>query len=410
VNRQLGALFMCSLIIAGTGNSLLSLLPVYASGLGATSAQIGMVLGSLYAAMVVGATITGRLAGEPRYRRRLFIAAGLPPAAAVFLLGHVRAVWQLALLAALVWCCGGVLTTLVTLYTGLFAEPARRGRTFGLMSLALPAGGFLGGLAIGAAADHLGYRAMFALLALVWLAPPLLGTLGLNTPAQVAAASVARRVVTAKGSLSLPIVVLLAATLLSSMTAYIGRLGLSFAMQTRGFSVGSITGAIAFAALAAAPFLPLSGVLSDRLGRRTFLLASYVLAAVGVLVLIRASALWQFQLAATLLTVPFYTNGSVAAALATDLLPALALARGLPLLGMMAPVAGIVGLTGGGYLLGALGPAIVFPLAVLPAAVAMVLLGALRYPQRVQRQAQRRGVTANAVAQAHLSVQAEAGD
>jgi MFS family permease len=398
MNRQLGALFLCSLIIAGTGNSLLALLPVYASGLGSTSAQIGVILGCLYAAMMVGATITGRLAGEPRNRRRLLIVAALPPAPAVFLLGHVRTVWQLALLAALLWCCGGVLTSLVTLYTGLFADPARRGRIFGLMSLALPAGGFLGGLAIGAAANHLGYRAMFALLALVWLAPPLLGTLGLNAPVHVAAASVVRRVVTAKGSLSLPIVLLLAATLLSSMTAYIGRLGLSFAMQSRGFSGGSITGAIAFAALAGAPFLPLSGVLSDRLGRRAFLLASYVLAALGVLVLTRAGTLWQFQLAATLLTVPFYTNGSVAAALATDLLPARALARGLPLLGMMAPVAGIVGLTGGGYLLGSLGPAIVFPLAVLPAAVAMALLGALRYPRRALRQAQRPVVTANAAA------------
>src|SRR5436305_9461316 len=160
MNKRLSALFLCSLVVAGTGNGLLSFLPVYASKLGATPTLVGAALAGIYLALVAGAVLTGRLAGAARRRRRLFVAAGLPGVPALALLGHVGALWQLTLLAAVVWFCGGGLHAPLTLFTGLYADPARPGRTFGLMSLALPTGAFLGGLAIGAAADRYGYRAM----------------------------------------------------------------------------------------------------------------------------------------------------------------------------------------------------------------------------------------------------------
>jgi MFS family permease len=122
------------------------------------------------------------------------------------------------------------------------------------------------------------------------------------------------------------------------------------------------------------PITPLIGILSDRLGRRRLLVVSYALAAGGVVLLSMASQLWHFWLETALLFVAMAANGSVATALATDVLPRDALRRGMSWLNSMTWVAGIIGFAGTGYLTDTLGAAATCLIAALLAITAAGLL------------------------------------
>ncbi|HMQ33746.1 MAG TPA: MFS transporter, partial [Chloroflexaceae bacterium] len=173
---------------------------------------------------------------------------------------------------------------------------------------------------------------------------------------------------------------LLAATLLSAVATFVGRLATSLAMNGLGFDVGAIGGALAVGALATLPLLPLVGALSDRLGRRRFLAAAYVLGGLGTLALAFASALWQFWLASALISLAVAASSTVISALAADLLPPGALSAALPRIMAAGWAAAVIGFAGGGYLLERLGLLAVALLAVALAAAAAGLLARLPLP------------------------------
>ena len=379
MSKQLWVLFASSLVLSATGYGLLALLPVYALELGATPAAVGTSLACAYLALLVGTVVTGWLAERMRSRKRLFVAVGVPAVPALVLLGRVESVWQLTLLTSLAWFAAGVILALINVLAGLAADPAHRGKTFGLLYLSFPLGAIAGAAATGALADRFGFPTMFALVGLTWLTPPLLGALGLRD-AGADAAPTAEDCPAGVGDSPRPaIALLLAATLLASMASFVGRLGTSFSMQALQFTPGAIGSAVMVGGLLALPDLPAFGPLSDRLGRRGVLIASNLLAGGGLLLLVGATGLWRFWLASGLLFVAAHANGAVATALATDLLPARALARGLPWFGAMTWVAAVVGLAGTGYLLERLGATSLYLLAAALAVIAAALIGLLHY-------------------------------
>ena len=121
------------------------------------------------------------------------------------------------------------------------------------------------------------------------------------------------------------------------------------------------------------------GVLADRLGRGRFLAAGYLMTGAGALALIVSISLWQFWLAGTLLLVGRAVNDAMASAVATDILPVGALARGLPWIRGVNSVAGILSFAGAGYLMEAFSAATVYVaiglLAVSAAALVKLLSG-----------------------------------
>jgi MFS family permease len=166
----------------------------------------------------------------------------------------------------------------------------------------------------------------------------------------------------------------LLAALLSSTTVYVGRLTTSLSMHSIGLSPSAVASTAVVGGLVTLPITPLIGILSDRLGRRCLLVVSYALAAGGVVLLSTATELWQFWMATALLFAATTANGSVAAALATDLLPRNALRRGMSWLNSMTWVAGIIGFAGTGYLTDRLGTTTTCLIAALLASAAATLL------------------------------------
>ncbi len=374
-NKQLSILFLTNFAVFFIGMGLLPLLPLYAAQFGATPTGSGLYLASTYTAIALGTVLTGWLSNRLPLRQ-LSISAGLAGLPALVLLGQAVALWQVVVLTAVVWFCGGIGLALVSIMISLYADGSTRGRSFSLMFLARPLAGVLGGVTCGQVVAWQGYPFMFVALGLVWASWPVAAMLGMeeqrpraDSPAPAAAADESSTRI--GGTFYL---VLLAA-LLSSTTVYVGRLITSLSMQAFDLSPGAVASTAVVGGLVTFPITPLIGILSDRLGRRRLLMVSYALAAGGVVLLSMASQLWHFWLETALLFVATAANGSVATALTTDVLPRDALRRGMSWLNSMTWVAGIIGFAGTGYLTERLGAAATCLIAALLAVAAAGLLG-----------------------------------
>jgi YNFM family putative membrane transporter len=380
--------FICNFLILFVGMGLFPLLPLYAAGFGATPAVVGLYLAITYVSIAVGTMLTGWLA-QYLTRRGLLVAVGILGIPALVLLGQAAALWQVVLLTSVVWFSGGLGLTTVSVFTGLLAAGKSRGKSFSLMSLGSPLGAVIGGTTVGQLVAWQGYPLMFAVVGATWIAIPLVGLLGLkDIPAARPAPSAARMGGTGVG-LGRTIYFLLLLSLLSAMAVSIGRFGTSLSMHAFDFSPQAVASTATVSGLATIPGVFLIGALSDRLGRKRFLMLGYLLAAGGVLTLIVATHLWHFWLAATLLLVGRNVSRAVAQALATDTLAPEALGRGLPWLNAMDWVAGILSFASAGYLMDTIGAANVFLVAGLLAVAAATLLGLLPQQRQAEPRAER---------------------
>jgi MFS family permease len=205
---------------------------------------------------------------------------------------------------------------------------------------------------------------MFLVVGVLAISWPLLALLGLADirPAH-RRSDAARAAASDAHSLNSAVYPLLVTGLLSSTAIVAGQFGTSLLMQMLNFSTSAISSTAAVGGLVSIPILPLFGIMSDRLGRRSCLTISYLLAAGGVVLLAGASQLWHFWAAATLLSIARAAGISVASAFVTDLLPRAALGRGLALVNTISWVAAFVGFAGSGYVLEQLGVPALFGIA-----------------------------------------------
>lgn len=375
MKNQLLLLFFCSLCMSAIGNGLAPLAPLYALTLGASPGQAGWPLASANIALALGTLTAAWLANRARSDKWAIVAAGLLSGPLFILLGYAISVWQLTLLLTIAWFCGGIAGVLMNVLTALYADPTQRGRTFGLMHLALPLGGFIGAISIGWLAERLGYPTMFLVVGILAIGWPLLALLGLADIRPAHRRSVAARAAASDAhSLNSAVYALLVTGLLSSTAIIAGQFGTSLLMQMLNFSTSAISSTAAVGGLVSIPILPLFGIVSDRLGRRSCLTISYLLAAGGVVLLAGASQLWHFWAAAALLSIARAAGISVASAFVTDLLPRAALGRGLALVNTISWVAAFVGFAGSGYVLEQLGAPALFGIAAgLACSAALVL-------------------------------------
>jgi MFS family permease len=372
-NKQFYYLFLANFVILFTGWGLFPVLPLYASQFGATPSVAGLYLACIYASISAGTLLTSWLA-ERLTHKGLFVAAGALGVPALVLLGQATALWQVVLLTASVWFCGGIGTALVSVFTGLYADGKSRGKTFSLMFLAMPLAATAGGITVGQLVTWQGYPLMFAVLAVVWAAWPLASLFGMEDKRDVRSRPAAGAANPATPRLERTFYLVLLVALLSATALYISRMGTSLSMQTLNFSARAIASTSAVGGLATIPVSLLSGTLSDRLGRKGFMILGYLLAAGGALVLSNASQLWHFWLASALVFAARSANGPVASAYATDLLAPQALSSGLSWLNSMAWIAGVLGTASAGYLADVLGTASLYPIAAALGVTAATML------------------------------------
>ncbi len=375
-NQQIFSLFLCNFAILFVGMGVFPLLPIYAAEFGASPTLIGVYLAVTYSAISIGTMLTGWLSGRLS-RKAVFVAAGALGVPALILLGQATALWQVVVFTSIVWFTGGIGIALVSVFIGLHASEQDRGKWFSLISLATPLGAIIGGSTVGWLVDWQGYPQMFAALGLIYALWPLVGLL------MVKDKPVARTVKPSPASMisarpGKGFHLLLLGVLLSAMTISVSRLGLSLSMKASQFSSAAIAGASVVGGLVTIPVVLGIGMLSDRLGRRLFLILGYLLASSSAITLVIAGQLWHFWAAAAAMLLARSISGSLASALATDILSPEALSRGLPWLGTMTWVAGVLGFAASGYVIDTLGADNLYWIAAALSLAAAAIIGLLR--------------------------------
>ncbi len=381
--KQLFALFSCSLVGWTVGNGLIPLLPVYATRLGATPAVIGYYLSFSYLALATGTIVAGWLSDKLQRRKTLLIAAGVVNIPAIWLMGQATNIWYLAVLTATVWFSGGMQIALANILTGLFAEEAERGKVFGILALPIALGSLIGGLTIGPIADRWDYPTMFMIAALFSILYPLFGLLLEDREvARVGPgeASTAGRKLRLGGAFFL----LLLANIMAAVVRFVGKMGISLAMNELGFISAAISSTAAVGGVVTLPLPPLVGWLSDRVGRKRLMASCYLASAMGLSVLAVSISLWHFWVAASLVAV-LIVSDSVGPALVTDLVPQESLGVGMSLFSATLWAGGIIGYAGTGYAIQNLGMASTFVIGAFLPLIAIILLIPIRQAERKER-------------------------
>ena len=93
--------------------------------------------------------------------------------------------------------------------------------------------------------------------------------------------------------------------------------------------------------------------------------------------LVIAVQLWHFWIVAAAVLIARTIGGSLASALATDILPPQNLGRSLPILGTMNWASGVLGFAGSGYVIETLGASNLYLIVTLLSLVAVGLIGML---------------------------------
>jgi MFS family permease len=158
----------------------------------------------------------------------------------------------------------------------------------------------------------------------------------------------------------------------------VSRLGTWLTMNDLGFAAAGVSSTSAVGGVVTLPLPPLIGWLSDRLGRKRFLVLCYLAGTVSLLTLLVAASLWHFWVAISLLSVLWSVNGAVGPALVTDIVPRESLGRGISLFSATPWIGGVIGFAVTGYAVQNLGMPTTFTLAALLPLTAIVLLIPIR--------------------------------
>jgi MFS family permease len=370
--KQLVALFMCMIVTLTVGGGLVPLLPIYAGRLGADPILTGYYLSVAFLALAISSVFAGWLSNRFHRRKSLIIASGLIMIPTAWLMGQVTTFLGLTILTALLWFLAGIVVTTVTILTGLFAEGSERGKLFGIIGLASPLGGILGGLASGAIVDRWGYQTLFTIDALFYVMLPLFGLLLTEKPTHLEPRKIAA-VASKNVMVSRAFVLLFFASILAHIANSQIVLGRSLIMDSGGFDATAISSSGAIGSLISLPFPVFIGWLSDRLGRKPLMMICYLASLIGLAVLASASDVWHFWVAMALQSI-IGAGVAVGSALITDLVPRGSLATPLSWYGATQFIGYVIGFGGMGTVINQVGLTTSLMIGIVLCLIALLLL------------------------------------
>jgi MFS family permease len=291
--RQLLALMIVNVAIFSGGVGLFTLLPLYATRLDADPASTGAFLSSIFAAVALGSIVAGWLSDRFQKRKFTLIVGGALTVPLTWLMSSATTLSQLTVLVALNWFIASMVAAMVGVLAGLFAEEHERGHVFGLIGLAFGIGATIGSFAAGPIVDRWGYPAMFQVAALSYAGVPLAGfflrdrVVSYSQPQKLAAQR--PRFFTNRA-----FVLLFCASVIIHIANSQIALNKPLIMDSLHFDATSISTAGAIGNMVGLPLPFLVGWLSDRLGRKPFILLCYLTQTISLLILTSGTVLWHF--------------------------------------------------------------------------------------------------------------------
>ena len=266
---------------AGTQAMLVApIIPQIALQLGVEEARLGVLVTAYAVAVGAFALVTGPISDRVGRRSVLLVGTALM-ALALALHGLADSYRSLVAVRALAGVAGGVLNGAAIAYVGDFFPPASRGRVNGWVISGFAAGQ-VAGIPVGTLlADAFGYRAPFLLfalvavlsLALVFVALPQPAIVRAGTPLSVASALGGYRDLLARRDVAAATVVFF--VMFGGSTLYMTFLP-TWLTVTVGVGAGAIATLFLLGGLSNAVVGPVSGSLSDRLGRKRVIVAASV--------------------------------------------------------------------------------------------------------------------------------------
>jgi MFS family permease len=350
--KLLVLLGICNFALLTVGGGLTGLLPVYLTRLGADPTTTGLFLAFAFFALALSNIAGGRLSDYLQRRKLLLIAGGLLSVPIILLMSQATTVLQLTILTGLLWLAGGMAGAMVNVLAGLHSAEGERGRVFGILGVFGTFGTFFGGLVSGSIADHWGFPTLFILAALFYVIVPLTGLFLKDTVvarSQTKAGTAAPRGIFTNRTF----IFLCIASSLAHLANSEIILCRPLLMNQFHFDATAISTAGGVGALIVLPLPLLVGWLSDRLGRKPFLIICYLTTIVGLLLLMAASSEAHFW-AASAFQSALSVSVIVGSALITDRAPTAALGASLSIFTATPWIGYVIGLGAGGAAISAL--------------------------------------------------------
>jgi MFS family permease len=371
--KQLVTLFIVNIIPPSIGTAFLGLLPVHLDRLGADPATTGNYLAVAFLSLAISTIIAGRISDWLQRRKELLIAGGLLAIPCAWLMSEATTITELMILMAVLWFAGGMVATMVNILAGLYAEEHERGRVFGILWLCIPLSSVFTGLTTGQIVDRWGFEGLFVLAALLYICVPVAGLF--LSDKQVApiknenAPSSLRLILGSR-----TVVLLCFASIIAHVANSVNILGRPLIMDGLQYDATAIASAAAAGGLVTLPLPLLIGWLSDRLGRKPFLVLCYLLSMGGLIALSAASQLWHFWASSALQTT-LVASLVVGSALITDLFPKQMLGAPLALFNATPWFGFVIGFSGAGAAMNSFGmnPALISGIVLTLIAIALVI-------------------------------------
>lgn len=383
-NKQLIALSLSYAVIFSGVSSLVALMPIYLTKLGAESTLTGFFLAFAFLSLSLSNIVGGWLSDHFQSRKNLLILSGAVAAPISVIISQVTNVSLLMILMGGLFFTMGITMTMTNILAGLFADEGKRGRIFGILGLSFGTGVFMGSLLGGWIVDLWGYPTFFILLGALYLVIIASGFFLKDktiTPTQPDVASPGVGSVLANRNF----VSLIVASILAQVANSIILLGKPLIMNDLHFTASAITGTIAVGSLITLPLPLVLGRLSDRLGRKSILMMIFATSTLGIIMLGFAVDLWHFWVSSVLQTA-IGASLVVGSALITDIFPEAALGRSLSLFNSVPNIGIVIGLSAGGIAIRVFQMTPTLILAVLISLLAILALMPISTRGRQQRQ------------------------
>lgn len=375
--KQLAILFVCNGGFWITGNYVFSLMPIYATRLGADSASTGNFLALSFVALTIGTIGAGWLSNRFGRQKLFIVGGGLVNCACTWAMGQVTQFWMLIPATIGAWLCGGMVISMTTIMAGSLTAESERGKIFGLLGVNLGIGQLIGGALSGPVVDHWGFAVLFSTAAIGNLITALIALPLQDIAPTPSAGNSEKHNPPARVRLGSTFYILLAAAIISSVPLFIVNLGRPLWMDQLGYDASQISGVVAIGGAISLPFPLILGWLSDRIGRYRLIALCYLMTMSSLAIMVFATQLWQFWLSNILLAIGGAAT-VVGLALTSQLVPPEGLSAALAQYGANGWIGGIIGLAGTGYALKLLGVSTTFALGVILAFFAVILLIAVR--------------------------------